>query len=206
MKIGVARVSRVDQNLNLQIDALLKAGVNEKFIFMDKQKRSVSSKKVVEKAFEKLREGDTLIVWKLDRVVGSLNQLVTLMSRLKEVGANFESIQEPFLNTTSINPYSSFLMGLFASLSQLELQIKSERSKAGQDAARRRNIQIGRKKGLNKKGKQDMILVKSYFLEKNNMTVDDICKEVKISRNTYYKYLELNGLKGKLRKYKKVKK
>lgn len=204
MKIGVARVSRVDQNLNLQIDALLKAGVSEKYLFMDKQKRSVSSKKVVEKAFEKLREGDTLIVWKLDRVVGSLNQLVTLMSRLNGVGANFESIQEPFLNTTNKNPYSEFLMGLFASLSQLELQIKSERSKAGQDAARRRNIQIGRKKGLNEKGQQDMILVKSYFLEKNNMTVDDICKKVKISRNTYYKYLELNGLRGKLRKYKKT--
>ena len=184
MKIGVARVSRVDQNLNLQIDALLKVGVNEKFIFMDKQKRSVSSKKVIEKAFEKLREGDTLIVWKLDRVVGSLNQLVTLMCRLKEIGVNFESIQEPFLNTTNKNPYSEFLMGLFASLSQLELQIKSERSKAGQDAARRRNIQIGRKKGLNEKGKQDLILLQSYFLEKNNMTVDDICKKVKISRNT----------------------
>ena len=203
MKIGVARVSRVDQNLNLQIDALLKVGVNEKFIFMDKQKRSVSSKKVIEKAFEKLREGDTLIVWKLDRVVGSLNQLVTLMCRLKEIGVNFESIQEPFLNTTNKNPYSEFLMGLFASLSQLELQIKSERSKAGQDAARRRNIKKGRKKGINEKGKQDLILVKSYFLEKNNMTVDDICKKVKISRNTYYKYLELNGLKGKIRKYKK---
>jgi DNA invertase Pin-like site-specific DNA recombinase len=202
MKIGVARVNRVDQNLSLQIDALLKAGVNEKYIFKDTQKRSVSSKKVVEKAFEKLREGDTLIVWKLDRVVGSLIQLVTLMRRLKEVGANFESIQEPFLNTTNANPYSEFLRGLFALLSQLELQIKGERSKAGQDAARSRNKQIGRKKGLNEKGKQDLILVKSYFLEKNNMTVDNICKKVKISRNTYYKYLEINGLKGKVRKYK----
>jgi DNA invertase Pin-like site-specific DNA recombinase len=204
MKIGVARVSRVDQNLNLQIDALLKSGVNEKYLFMDKEKRSVSSKRVVEKAFEKLREGDTLIVWKLDRVVGSLNQLVTLMRRLKEIGANFESIQEPFLNTSNANPYSEFLRGLFASLSQLELQIKGERSKAGQDAARSRNKQIGRKKGLNEKGKQDLILVESYFLNKNNMTVDDICKKVKISRNTYYKYLEINGLKGKLRKYNKT--
>ena len=203
MKIGVARVRRVDQNLNLQIDALLKSGVNEKFLFMDKEKRSVSSKRVVEKAFEKLREGDTLIVWKLDRVVGSLNQLVTLMRRLKEIGANFESLQEPFLNTTNANPYSEFLRGLFASLSQLELQIKGERSKAGQDAARSRNKQIGRKRGVNEKGKKDLILVKSYFLEKNKMTVDDICKKVNISRNTYYKYLEINGLKGKVRKYKK---
>ena len=89
------------------------------------------------------------------------------MRRLKEVGANFESIQEPFLNTTNANPYSEFLRGLFASLSQLELQ-KGERSKAGQDAARSRNKQMGRKKGLNEKGKQDLILVKSYFLEKNN--------------------------------------
>lgn len=142
-------------------------------------------------------------MWKLDRVVGSLNQLVTLMRRLKEVGANFESLQEPFLNTTNANPYSEFLRGLFASLSQLELQIKGERSKAGQDAARSRNKQIGRRKGLNEKGKQDLILVESYFLNKNNMTVDDICKKVKISRMTYYKYLEINGLKGKLRKYKK---
>lgn len=204
MKIGVARVSRVDQNLNLQIDALLKAGVNEKYIFKDTQKRSVSSKKVVEKAFEKLREGDTLVVWKLDRVVGSLNQLVSLMARLKDVGASFESIQEPFLNTTSENHYSEFLRSIFASFSQLELQIKGERSKAGQEAARRRNVQIGRKKGLNKKGKKDLILVKNYFLEKNNMTVDEICKEIGISRNTYYKYLEINGLKGKIRKYKKV--
>jgi DNA invertase Pin-like site-specific DNA recombinase len=131
---------------------------------MDKEKRSVSSKRVVEKAFEKLREGDTLIVWKFDRVVGSLNQLVTLMRRLKEVGANFESIQEPFLNTTNANPYSEFLRGLFASLSQLELKIKGERSKADQEAARSRNEQIGRKKGLNEKGKQDLILVKSHFL------------------------------------------
>ena len=204
MKIGVARVSRVDQNLNLQIDALLKAGVNEKYLFMDKEKRSVSSKKVVNKAFEKLREGDVLIVWKLDRIVGSLNQLVTLMKRLKDIGAEFESIQEPFLNTTNKNPYSEFLRGLFSLLSGLELQIKGERSKAGQDAARLRNKVIGRRKGLNKEGKKNLILVKNYFLEDNNMTVDQICKEIDISRNTYYKYLELNGLKGKIRKYKKT--
>ncbi len=203
MKFGIARVSRIDQNLNLQIDALLKEGVLEKNIFADKEKRSVSSKKVLEKAFAKLREGDVLIIWKLDRVVGSLNQLVTLMTKLKEIGVELKSIQEPFLNTTNDNPYGEFLRGLFALLSQLELQIKSERSKAGQEAARLRNKRIGRKPGLTKSAKTKALLVKSYFLEENNMTVSEICFEVGISRNTYYKYLEEMGLRGKVRKYKK---
>lgn len=204
MKFGIARVSRIDQNLNLQIDALLKEGVPEKNILTDKVKRSVSSKKIVDKAFEKLREGDILVVWKLDRIVGSLNQLVTLMKRLKEVGAELKSIQEPFLDTTNDNPYSEFLRGLFALLSQLELQIKSERSRAGQEAAKQRNKHIGRKRGLSKEGKKKAILVKSYFEEENDMTVDDICEEVGISRNTYYKYIREMGLQGKIRKYKKV--
>lgn len=82
MKFGIARVSRINQNLNLQIDVLLREGVLEKNIFADKEKRSVSSKKVLEKAFAKLKEGNVLIIWKLDCVVGSLKQLVTLMTNL----------------------------------------------------------------------------------------------------------------------------
>lgn len=203
MKFGIARVSRIDQNLNLQIDALLREGVPERNIFYEKEKRSLSSKKVVEKAFSVLRKGDTLYVWKLDRIVGSLNQLVTLMKRLEETGADLKIIQEPFLNTTNDNPYSEFLRGLFALLSGLELQFKRDRSVAGQNAARLRNNHIGRKKGLNKKGKKNLRLVKDYFEEENNLTVEEICSEIGISKNTYYKYLKLNGLEGKIRKYKK---
>lgn len=121
------------------------------------------------------------------------------------MGVELKSVQEPFLNITNDNPYGEFLRGLFALLSQLELQIKSERSKAGQEAARLRNKRIGRKSGLTKSAIIKALLVKNYFLEENNMTVSEICTEVGISRNTYYKYLAEMTLKGKIRKYKKEK-
>lgn len=119
------------------------------------------------------------------------------MSRLRAVGAELKIIQEPFLDTTNDNPYAEFLRGLFAILSQLELQIRTERSIAGQEAARARNKQIGRKKGLTSTGKKNALVVKSLFLKENNMAVQDICNEVGISRNTYYKYLKEMGLDGK---------
>ena len=200
MVFGYARVSTMEQSLDLQLDALLKEGIPQKNIYTDK----VSSTKEVRKSLSKLlkcvRDGDTIVVWKLDRLARSLIHFTNLMTRLKEKGVRFRSITEPFIDTTEKSSHSEFIINIFAALAQLERDIIIERTKAGLESARRRGKILGAPKGLSKKNQQKAVLCEEYF---NNgvLTVTEICERLNISRTTYYKYLRLRGLSGKLRSY-----
>ena len=193
MVFGYARVSTMEQSLDLQLDALLKEGIPQKNIYTDK----VSSTKEVRKSLSELlkyvRDGDTIVVWKLDRLARSLIHFTNLMTRLKEKGVRFRSITEPFIDTTEKSSHSEFIINIFAALAQLERDIIIERTKAGLESARRRGKVLGAPKGLSKKNQQKAVLCEEYF---NNgvLTVTEICERLNISRATYYKYLRLRGL------------
>jgi len=200
MVFGYARVSTSDQSLNLQLDALLKEGIHKKNIYKDKVSSTVEERKNLQKLWESVREGDTIVVWKLDRLARSLIHFTKLMNQLEDKGVKFKSITEPFIDTTKKSSHSKFLVNMFAALAQLERDIIIERTKAGLDSARRRGIVLGAPKGLSKKNKQKAVLCEEYFKE-GKLTVTQICDRLEISRATYYKYLRIRGLQGKLRPY-----
>ncbi|MCP4978314.1 MAG: recombinase family protein, partial [Maribacter sp.] len=136
-------------------------------------------------------ESDTVIVWKLDRIARSISHLLKLVDEFEKLGVKFRSIQDPFIDTTSA--HGKFVITLFGAIAQLERDIIIERTTAGLKSARRRGIQLGRKKGLNKIAKQKAILAASYYKE-NNLPIVDIMKLVGIkSKPTLYKYLAVQG-------------
>lgn len=122
------------------------------------------------------------------------------MSELEEKGVKFKSITEPFIDTTKKSSHSKFLFNMFAALAQLERDIIIERTKAGLESARRRGKILGAPKGLSKKNQQKAVLCEEYF-KQGKMTVTEICERLDISRATYYKFLRIRGLAGKLRPY-----
>lgn len=201
MEFGYARVSTNEQNLDLQLDAFLKEGISEKNIFTDKVSSTKEERKSLSKLMNYLREGDVLVVWKLDRLARSLIHFTNLVNELDEKGVKFRSITEPFLDTTDKSPHSSFIVSMFAALAQLERDIIIERTKAGLASARLRGKVLGAPKGISKKNQQKAILCEEYFKE-GILTVAAICERLEISRATYYKYLRYRGLDGKLRPYK----
>jgi DNA invertase Pin-like site-specific DNA recombinase len=200
MVFGYARVSTSDQNLNLQINALLKEGIETKNIFTDKISSAAEERKSLSKLWDLVREGDTIVVLKLDRLARSLIHFTKLMNELDEKEVKFKSITEPFIDTTKKSSHSKFLINMFAALAQLERDIIIERTKAGMESARLRGRVLGAPKGLSKKNQQKAVLCEEYFKE-GKLTVTEICDRLEISRATYYTYLKIRGLQGKLRPY-----
>ncbi len=201
MVFGYARVSTSDQNLDLQIDAFLKEGIDEKNIYTDKVSSTKEERKSLSKLLNYVREGDTIVVWKLDRLARSLIHFTNFINDLNEKGVQFKSITEPFLDTTDTSSHSKFIVNMFAALAQLERDIIIERTKAGLASARLRGKILGAPKGISKKNQQKAVLCEEYFNE-GKLTVKQICEQLEISRATYYKYLRYRGLDGKLRPYK----
>lgn len=202
MIFGYARVSTQEQNLDLQLDALLKEGIPQKNIYTDKVSSTKEERKSLKKLLNYVREGDTIVVWKLDRLARSLIHFTKLMTEFEEKGVKFRSITEPFIDTTERSSHSEFIINIFAALAQLERDIIIERTKAGLESARRRGKVLGAPKGISNKNQQKAILCEEYFKE-GKLTVSEICERLDISRATYYKYIRFRGLSGKLRPYKK---
>ena len=202
MTFGYTRISTKEQNLDLQLNALLKYGVEEKNIVKDVVSGASSERKKLEQLIEKLRSGDTLVVWKLDRIARSLIHFNKVMNNLNERNIKFKSITETFIDTTEKSAQGKFIINMFAVLAELERDMIIERTKAGLESARLRGKIIGRPEGLSKDAKKKVELCAYYFNE-GKLSVDEICKLVEISRGTYYKYLEIKGLRGQIRKYKK---
>ena len=149
MTFGYVRVSTKSQNPSLQIDALLKEGVSEKNIYRDVSSGAKSERHDLDLMISRLREGDTVIVWKLDRIARSISHLLKLVEQFEKLGVKFRSINDPFVDTTSA--HGKFVITLFGAVAQLERDIIIERTTAGLKSARRRGIQLGRKKDLVKR-------------------------------------------------------
>ncbi|ASV29000.1 recombinase family protein [Maribacter cobaltidurans] len=194
-------VSTAEQSLDLQLDALLKEGIAQKNIYTDKVSSTKEERKSLAKLLDYVREGDTIVVWKLDRLARSLIHFTKLMQELDEKGVKFRSITESFIDTTKKSSQSEFIINIFAALAQLERDIIIERTKAGLESAKRRGKVLGAPKGISKKNQQKAVLCEEYFIE-GKLTVSEICERLDISRATYYKYLRFRGLSGQLRQYK----
>jgi len=142
----------------------------------------------------KLREGDTVIVWKLGRIAKNISNLLKLVDQFEKLCVKFKSMNDPFIDTTSA--HGKFIITLFGAVAQLESDIIIERTTAGLKSARRRGIQLGRKKGLGKEAKQKAMFAASYYQE-NKLPIIDSMKLVGIeSKPTLYKYLAIQGRKN----------
>lgn len=180
MKIGYARVSTHDQNLDLQRDALDKAGCTK--IFVDEISGTVAQRAGLEKAKEVLRQGDVLIVWRLDRLGRSIRDLIDWVNHLEEEGIGFKSLQESIDTTTSSG---KLVFHIFAALAEFERNLIRERTNAGLAAARARGRLGGRKKSL--KAKERKRAVEMY--QRKNQTVIQICEMMNITKPTLYAYI-----------------
>ncbi len=176
-RIGYARVSTDDQNLHLQRDALEKAGCQ--VIYEDKASGKNTERPELEACLKALRSGDTLVVWRLDRLGRSLGDLVKLVTTLEEQEIGFESLQEK-IETTSAS--GKLVFHVFAALAEFERNLISERTRAGLKAARARGRLGGRKPKLKQK---DIREIKA-LLKDPNIPVSDIAKRFGVSRTTIY--------------------
>jgi DNA invertase Pin-like site-specific DNA recombinase len=140
MDLGYARVSTIEQNLDLQRDALNKAGVAQ--IYEDKLSGARYDRPQLEACLNRLRKGDTLIVWKLDRIGRSTLETVSIVIDLVERGVNFRSLTD-HLDLASDSPFARFQLTLLAAIAELERNIIIERTKAGRQAARARGKFVG---------------------------------------------------------------
>jgi len=184
--IGYARVSTNEQNLDLQLDALKKAGCKKKDIFIDKISGVKKERPGFDECMQSLQKGDVLVVYRLDRLGRSMVNLVTIIEQLRERGVDFKSICDGAIDTTTAS--GELVFNIFSSMSQFERRLIQERTKAGLDAARARGRKGGRP-ALNKQGTK--IEAAKRMHKDNTMPVKDICKVLGISRTTFYRYLSL---------------
>jgi DNA invertase Pin-like site-specific DNA recombinase len=187
MNIGYARVSKNEQNLDLQRDALKKAGVSEKNIFTDKITGTKAERKGLEQALTHLRIGDTLVVWRLDRLGRSLKHLIETITKLQEQNIAFKSITE---NIDTATATGQLVFHIFGALAEFERNLITERTMAGLEAARARGRKGGRPK-LNP-ALSKVAMAKKLYTDKTN-SIADICRTLQISRATLYRYLNTGG-------------
>lgn len=190
MLIGYARVSTHDQNLDLQKNALKQAGCKK--IYLDTASGITTERSGLERALDQLRPGDTLMVWRLDRLGRSLKHLIELVSELENKQVKFHSLQES-INTAS--PGGLLIFHVFGALAEFERNLIRERTQAGLTAARARGKKGGRPKALTLK--QEEVAVKLY--RERQHSIQEICHILKISKSTLYEYLHRNqvGQDGK---------
>ncbi|EGR2519643.1 recombinase family protein [Vibrio cholerae] len=177
-RVGYARVSTDDQNLHLQRDALVAAGCE--VIYEDKASGKSTARPELDNCLKALRPGDTLVVWRLDRLGRSLGDLVKVVTNLiDERGVGFLSLQEQ-IETNSAS--GKLIFHVFAALAEFERNLISERTKAGLDAARARGRKGGRKPKLAPKDIREI----KVLLKDPSIPVSDVAKRFGVSRTTIY--------------------
>ena len=181
MKIGYARVSTGLQNLNLQEDRLNQYGCEK--IFSDHISGSKSKRPGLDKAIEFARAGDTIVVWRLDRLGRNMEDLITLVNELNNRGVSFHSLEENITMDKSSST-GQLLFHLFAAFAEFERNLILERSSAGRIAARARGRYGGRPEKLNNK---DLKLLKTLY--DNGTPIKTIAEQWQVSRTTIYRYL-----------------
>ena len=185
MKVGYARVSTNDQHLRMQEDALKSAGCEE--IYHDIASGVKTERPGLEDALAYLREGDALVVWKLDRLGRSIQHLIQTVKALSERQIGFKSLQENIDTTTS---GGKLIFHIFSALAEFERDLIQERTQAGLKAARARGRMGGRPPLLDEKQVEKML---SRY-DEQKLTVEEICKIHSISRPSFYNYLKKRRL------------
>ena len=191
MLIGYARVSKADgsQSLDLQQDALIEAGVEKAQIYSDLASGIKDGRSGLEACLKALREGDVLVVWRLDRMGRNLHHLVRTVSMLSERGVGLKVLtgQGTLIDTTTAAGRLSF--GIFAALAEFERELIRERTMAGLKAARARGRKGGRKFALTKA----QVRMAQAAMASRDTSVSDLCKELGVTPVTLYRYVDPNG-------------
>lgn len=180
MLIGYARVSTQDQKPELQLDALQQAGCEK--IFTEKASGAQRDRPQLKAALEYVRAGDTLVVWKLDRLARSLKQLIETVELLESRETGFRSLTEAIDTTTS---GGRLIFHIFGSLAEFERSIIKERTKAGLVAARARGRLGGRPPSLS----EDDLVIATTLLRDPDITVEEVARRLKVSPSTLYRHL-----------------
>ena len=187
MKIGYARVSTEDQHLDLQLTALKAQGCEK--IYQEKISGTKTQRPELTNMLAQLRAGDEVVVWKLDRLGRSLAHLIQLVSDFSEKGVSFSSIQEK-IDTSS--PSGKLIFHIFCSLAEFERELIRERTMAGLAEAREQGRAGGRPKGLSKEAEKTARMAESLFRDKH--PIEDIARQLSLSKVTVYKYLRSRGI------------
>lgn len=186
-KIGYARVSTRDQNLDMQLSALHGAGCEQ--IYQEKVS-GVKERPELERCLQSLRSGDMLVVYKLDRLGRSLKNLVEIIDDLTRRGVVITSIKD---NIDASTATGRMMINLFATLAEFERDMIAERCQAGRKAAKERGVKFGRKPGSKKIQEKAKACAALY---KDGMTIPAIMQQLGIrSRSTVYIYLQQEKIK-----------
>jgi len=188
MKIGYARVSTREQNLDLQIIALENAGCEK--IYEEIVSGAKTERPILNNLLKQLRPGDTLVIWKLDRLGRSLKHLVNLFQVLIQANIGLCSLNDPIDTTTS---QGRLIFNIFTSLAEFERDIICERTQAGLSAARARGRLGGRPRGLPQKSEATACSAETLYRE-GKLSVMQIAKKLRISKSTLYKYLRFRNV------------
>lgn len=181
MLIGYVRVSTSDQNLDLQLDALKQIGCDK--IYKDIASGAKADRVGLAEVLKYIRKGDTLVVWRLDRLGRSLRHLIDTINQINDQGSYFRSIQESIDTSTS---GGKLIFHIFGALAEFERDIIRDRTNAGLEAARKRGRFGGRPKKMDKK---KIALAKTLMADKSN-SINDICEILHISKATLYRCLK----------------
>jgi len=182
--IGYARVSTEGQDLSMQINELKASGCHP--IFSDKVSGVKSERPGLDKCLKTLNQEDTLIVWRLDRLGRSMPHLVSIVTSLKEKGIGFRSLHDGAIDTTTAS--GELVFNIFASLAQFERELIKERTRAGLSAARARG-KLGGRKPISPQDPRVKMAKKMH--KDHSMSINEICSTLKISRASFYRYLNL---------------
>ena len=185
--LGYARVSTGEQDTALQVDALQQAGCYK--VFIDTVSGALESRPELDRLREQLRSGDTVVVWRLDRMGRSIRHLIDLMADLEKQGVGFRSLTE---NIDTTSPGGRLIFHVFAALAEFERDLIRERTRAGLEAARARGRQGGRPLSLT----DDQARTARRLYEQKEMTVSQIGKVLGVSRSTVYRALGQESAAG----------
>jgi DNA invertase Pin-like site-specific DNA recombinase len=188
MKIGYARVSTKDQSLAMQVDALKKAGCDK--IHEEIASGAKTSRPVLEEIMRNLREGDTLIIWKLDRLGRNLAHLIHLTTKLIEIKVGLISLNDPIDTSTA---QGRMVFGIFASLAEFERELIRERTQAGLTSARARGRKGGRPKGMTQAAIEKATIAEALY-KNGSIPVKKIAEQLGISKTTLYLYLRYRNV------------
>lgn len=191
MLIGYARVSKADgsQTVDLQMDELISTGVGKKHIYEDHASGQKDDRPGLESCLKALRKGDTLVVWKLDRLGRNLTHLVNMIDDLNNRGVALKVLRGHGASIDTTTASGKLVFGIFAALAEFERELISERTKAGLAAARARGRRGGRRHSMT----AAKVHLAAAAMGKEDTVVGDLCRELGITRQTLYRYVSPAG-------------
>lgn len=188
MKIGYARVSTKDQSLSMQVEALAEVGCKQ--IHEEVASGAKTARPILDEIMRNLRAGDTLVIWKLDRLSRNLAHLINLTTKLIEKKVGLISLNDPIDTTTA---QGRLVFGIFASLAEFERELIRERTQAGLKSARDRGRKGGRPKGISQKAMEKAAIAEALYRE-GSISVKKIAEQLNISKTTLYCYLRYRNV------------